>query len=643
MPQRTYDDPFRDIYEWPAIAAWLTSAVAFALLAVVSALPSPVLMAGAVIGIGMALRLVPSVVRLHRFRQRLHGKPLAFLQIGALAAMMKEAVERKAVWLGYGFEWRQEHTQILDHVMRMDPDIIRKIDAKNAFASIIGKKWMHGFGRVEKSLWVSLEALAGHLLIVGTTGAGKTRMFDTLIAQAILRGEAVIVIDPKGDRDLCDAMRELCDLLGQSDRFVYFHPAHPSDSVRLDTMRNFNRTTEPASRIASLISASGDDPFKNFGQMEMNNLVQGMLLINAKPSLVMMRRYLEGGADGLLVKAAEAWFERKMPGTWEVVAKDYIKSVKGRTAADFARAYVQCYRDKFQQTAGFASSELEGLISSFEHDKTHYAKMIATLLPILNQLTTGELGQLLSPDPEDRTDGRQITDFNSIISDNKVAYVGLDTLSDPIVGASIGSLALADLTALAGATYNYSRTPFGAEDPSARAQKKAKPVNIYVDEAAEVMNDPLIQLLNKGRGAGYRVTLATQTLADFSARTGSRDKAIQILGNVNNIVAQRIQDTETQAHIADKLMKTYVQQLERGHSMAAGTKADLHYSGSVNESVKNTEVEIFPPALLGTLPNLEFFANVAGGTIYKGRIPILDKSRIRAIPVPNANEIKNAA
>ncbi len=47
-----------------------------------------------------------------------------------------------------------------------------------------------------------LKHTEGHSLIVGTTGSGKTRMFDILISQAILRGEAVIIIDPKGDKEM---------------------------------------------------------------------------------------------------------------------------------------------------------------------------------------------------------------------------------------------------------------------------------------------------------------------------------------------------------------------------------------------------------------------------------------------------------
>ena len=84
--------------------------------------------------------------------------------------------------------------------------------------------------------------------LVGTTGAGKTRLFDLLVTQAVLRGEAVVIIDPKGDQDLRHAAERACRSAGESGRFVHFHPAFPKDSARIDPLHSFNRATEVASR-----------------------------------------------------------------------------------------------------------------------------------------------------------------------------------------------------------------------------------------------------------------------------------------------------------------------------------------------------------------------------------------------------------
>ena len=127
----------------------------------------------------------------------------------------------------------------------------------------MGATWIHGLGGRDQDLRVPLEHIEGHLLIVGTTGAGKTRAFDLLVTQAVLRDEAVVIIDPKGDQDLRRTAERACALAGRPQRFVYFHPAFPAESVRIDPLHSFSRATELASRVAALIpSETGSDADK---------------------------------------------------------------------------------------------------------------------------------------------------------------------------------------------------------------------------------------------------------------------------------------------------------------------------------------------------------------------------------------------
>ena len=148
-------------------------------------------------------------------------------------------------------------------------------------------------------------------------------------------------------------------------------------------------------------------------------------------------------------------------------------------------------------------------------------------------------------------------------------------------------------------------------------------VNIFVDEAAEVINDPFIQLLNKGRGAKLRLFVATQTFADFAARMGSKDKAIQVLGNINNTFALRIVDKETQEYITDNLPKTRVKYVMRTQGQNTHGDEPIMHGGNQGERLMEEECEMFPPQLLGMLPNLEFIAKISGGHLVKGRLPIL--------------------
>lgn len=41
---------------------------------------------------------------------------------------------------------------------------------------------------------------------------------------------------------------------------------------------------------------------------------------------------------------------------------------------------------------------MDGLRSSVRYDKTYFDKIVASLLPLLEKLTTGRIAELLSPD-----------------------------------------------------------------------------------------------------------------------------------------------------------------------------------------------------------------------------------------------------
>ena len=143
------------------------------------------------------------------------------------------------------------------------------------------------------------------------------------------------------DKDLRDCAERACRLAGNPGRFVHFHPAFPEHSVRLDPLRNFNRSSEVASRIASVIPGEGgSDPFKAFGQKSLDNIVQGLFALEQRPTLVKLRRYLEGGSATLVVRALERYFDRVLEDGWKNRLSSKAKDSEGR-----AMALVRHYRD----------------------------------------------------------------------------------------------------------------------------------------------------------------------------------------------------------------------------------------------------------------------------------------------------------
>jgi conjugal transfer pilus assembly protein TraD len=139
-----------------------------------------------------------------------------------------------------------------------------------------------------------------------------------------------------------------------------------------------------------------------------------------------------------------------------------------------------------------------------------------------------------------------------------------------------------------------------------------------------VINQPLIQILNKGAESGIYTTCAMQTLADLADRLGSEAAARRAVGNLNNLVALRSKDRPTQDFIVETFGKTPIHSVEVSigtHTHARG--AD--FSGSLARRLRETREKTIPSDILGKLPNLQYFALVSGGRLLKGRVPIVDE------------------
>jgi len=604
-----FEDPFRPIYEHFSISVWVAAAVLTFVLDATTHVHSNVFL-----GFGLFCLLAAGyrgyqAYSLWEIQCELGGRPLGFMDRDELDRMHKG--HEKELFLGYGFDWTQEYVQLTHNIRRTDPSkLVPQLDDRDPFKPM-GQPWLHGIGQLyEKPIYLPIEHTAGHILLVGTTRAGKSRFLDSIIHQAVRRGESVIIWDPKGDKGLSESLRLALAADGRPDDMVYFHPAYPERSCRIDPLANFNRATELASRIAALIpSETGADPFTAHSMMVLTNLCAGMLMIDSKPTLRVLKRFVDSGVESLLVKCCETYFEKAIPTSWKEQVKVYVNKTKGRGDRELAIAYQSYYFDIVQPQA--PCTELEGLISDFNHDKAHQQKMTASLTPVLTMLTAGNLGDLLSPDgtkidPYDRP----INDFENIITMGKGCYMGLDSLSDSMVGSAVGSMFVSDMTAVSGNRYNYP-------------QGRLKPVTLIIDEAAELVSDKMIQLLNKAGGSLVRLVVATQTFADFASRVGSQDKARMVLGNLNNKIVLRTIDGETQEYIADNFPQTYVRHIEYTQATDARTDSPLAFGYRLSEAMKETEVPMVAPDLLGCLPNMEFFAQISAGRIVKGRIKIL--------------------
>ncbi|PZN83231.1 MAG: hypothetical protein DM484_04885 [Candidatus Methylumidiphilus alinenensis] len=110
-------------------------------------------------------------------------------------------------------------------------------------------------------------------------------------------------------------------------------------------------------------------------------------------------------------------------------------------------------------------------------DRTYFDKITASLLPLMEKLISGRIGELISPNYEDMADTRPIFEWLDVIKRKGIVYVGLDALSDFTVSAAVGNSMFADLVAIAGTKHGID----AGVPESVRDRAKPK-ISIHADE-----------------------------------------------------------------------------------------------------------------------------------------------------------------
>jgi conjugal transfer pilus assembly protein TraD len=626
----TIENPWRRAYEARAALGWAGATGGLLAIAAGSGIAAgPSLYMASLTGVFACMRTAEAM-RIWNAKLELAGRGILHVLPATLLHKIKGYIKQnkpQQVYVGKGFNWEVKHSQrlydieLIEKTDILPPDWFLKLRAMLGkpyhSADEAGAPWIHGVGGGDETdVYIPLKHLEGHSIVFGSTGSGKTRFAETLVAQAIMRGEVVIMIDPKYDQDLCDRMAQICAACGRAADFRFVHPDFPAQSARLDPLKNFGSATELASRIAALLPTAGQAAtFTAFSWRAINVIAQALVDLSEQPTLRSIRHYLQSGPEALMERLLETYYKRDLPD-WEAELRTYVaKASKGDAATDNASpkltGYI-AYYDEVWVRKGKQYEVIDGLLAATRHNREHYSKMTAALLPLLDMLTSGSLGELLSPNAMDLTDDRDILDSTKVIETGSVLYVALNALPNSTVAVALGSILLADFASTAGRIYNFV-------EPS-----KRRVVSMYVDEASEVINEPMIQILNKARGAGFRATLFSQTMADFEKKLGSSAAAQQVVGNLNNVFALRLKDESTINFITATFGEVPIRKMSRVVNNSTGSANGIgDFSGGSSANISHESMPLMQPSLFTKLPNFHFLASISGGRIVKGRCPLL--------------------
>ena len=500
--------------------------------------------------------------RIKRYHRRLIAMPYF--------DMSTTDVPLSARWLfvGRGFRWLPRHTQRLHQIKQVHNEafmqrgkwyryirafciqheltpLARALNTPawyNPFRpdpDVGGKPYLHGLGDEDKPVFIPQHVRGGHTFVVGTTGVGKTRLASILINQDIRNGDAVIVVDPKGDLDLVRDMYSACSAAGRLDDFRIMHLGFPDSSACYNPLKNFDQVSEVATRITAAIAAEGEG--KQFAAFAWKyiNIVSICLEEMRQPiSYKSIALYITR-IDLLLMAYADAIFPTRIPAYLREV-QSIINDNDARVdkygnpypPMDRAKAVVKYLKQYISDTIADGNVEslhdqvLIDLYDASIMDKSYYDKITASVGPVLSEINKSGAAGIFSFHETDCE-----IELMSAIKNKKVIYMGLDSLTNPNVAQAVGKAFLSDLVSTAGKIY---------KEPNANYR-----LNLHCDELSEIIQDSFVKILNKARGAGFQVTAYAQTKQDLEVALASRAMAEVTKGNLNTLIMLRVENEET--------------------------------------------------------------------------------------------------
>ncbi len=495
-----------------------------------------------------------------------------------------------------------------------------------------GKALYHGLEKHnDYAIWATESDRSSHGCIIGTTGSGKTVGFNTLMTQDIRKGRLVIYVDPKGDLDTL--INLYCASLdaGRIDDFMVIHAGQHDLSAKANFFGNFSDVSQVANRMTSSLSQGGSGQnFTEESWMAINQVAHALHEIDVKIDPASLRFYVSRPIE-LLRRYCEKIYPPLYPDFHtrvEKFSKEYLKLAKEEKkeltkmqARNMAiLKYVQLKQDELNdETSGIEidhigmSNRIDfDLYEITKNDETHRRKMISSVFPLLSKINNTKQSSMFSYYQSDllkkNADGSYCRDkdgnyykrkeynVKEVLDNpkrNHIIYIGISSLANETLSKTMVRAFLQDLTNCAGVLNDNGR----------KAGKDGQGAYIFIDEMAEVATESAIQLLNKARSTGIRVTWATQTISDIVvAFRGDKEKSKQILANSQGFkILFRLKDDDLTKIILETFDKVTVKGVVQESGVIDKSVHDFRTTNG--DRIQTVETSLLTHEMLTSLPN----------------------------------------
>ena len=344
-----------------------------------------------------------------------------------------------------------------------------------------------------RPIYLTEKARNVHTAVAGNTGTGKTRMMEYIVEQDIRKGHAVLVIEPKGDRDFLARVIQVAKETGRLEDIIYVSPVYPELSDEFNPFSIYLVSEEIVSNVMSMLD-SAQKFFTDVQKAATLYIVEALRLIAIhNPNFVF---------------------------NFEVLSK-YATHEGISKLREMLQAEIPSMKGELREEAESVLAKLKQVEE--EQEPKFFAEITAGLKVVLDILTMGNVAKIIGRAKENR--------FIEMIEKGKA----------PILIIQTQSLMIDDTSKLiAKVSMNIVKNLAGRFN--ARGEKFKVPLKVHIDEAARAMPPEIEDLLAMGRSVGVFMTFYFQSVNQFYDQLGE-DKASAALDLIANFVIFRVQES----------------------------------------------------------------------------------------------------
>jgi type IV secretory pathway TraG/TraD family ATPase VirD4 len=334
----------------------------------------------------------------------------------------------------------------------------------------------------------------GHMFMFATTRVGKTRLVESMTEQDIIKGNNVVIIDPKVDFELFSKVYQTALRAGREDDLMLLSPIFPEYSIRINPLAHWYMPEEPIAHIMAGIPVD-DEYFYNVALETTTFIVRSLLII-------------------------KKFSKDESPLRFENVAsKAHYEGIKE------LQNEITNIKDPEQPKMLKLSEQI------LEQPKEFFSKVSSTLRTTLTQMTIGSIGKIIG--------NATNNEFIDRIEKGKgvILYVQTGSMLTKKTADILGKVVVSMIQSVAGRFY-------------ASGMKFHNPLCLYIDEMSNCVYRGIEDIFNKGGGADLRIVGLTQSMADIVAEIGE-DRARKLFDNTNTKIFGRVNDLASAKIVAE--------------------------------------------------------------------------------------------